>query len=91
MNIIDFASVPAIVAICYFIGYVCKSFGIEKLDKFIPDICGAVGLILAVVTYLTIPNYIPADNWLEAVAVGIVSGFAATGINQAIKQMKKVD
>ena len=49
-------------------------------------ICGFVGGGLAVVVFKTIPNYIPADNWLMALAIGIVSGFAATGINQIYKQ-----
>lgn len=89
MNIVDFATLPAIIALCYFVGYVCKSIGNEKLDRFIPSICAAVGMILGIVTFLTIPSYIPADNWLEALAVGVCSGFAATGINQAIKQIKK--
>ena len=35
-----------------------------------------------------IPEY-PAGDILNAAAVGIVSGFAATGINQVYKQMAK--
>ena len=31
----------------------------------------------------------PADDYITAVAVGIVSGFAATGINEAVKQIKQ--
>ena len=31
----------------------------------------------------------PADDVITAAAVGIVSGFAATGINQIFKQFKK--
>lgn len=39
--------------------------------------------------YITIPDYIAAENWAVALAIGIVSGFAATGINQLVKQIKK--
>lgn len=84
----EFVSFPAIVVICYFAGLVCKAIGNEKLDKFIPVICGALGALLGVVIYLTIPNFIPAENWAVAVATGIVSGLAATGINQIYKQLK---
>ena len=83
----EIVSFPVIVIICYLIGFTCKKVGNENLDKFIPSICGFFGAILGVVIFLTIPNFIPADNWAAAVAVGIVSGFAATGINQIYKQL----
>ena len=84
----EFVAFPAIVVMCYLVGVVCKSFGNEALDKFIPVICGVVGAILGILIYLTIPNFMPADNWAVAIAVGIVSGFAATGVNQIYKQFK---
>lgn len=85
----EFVAFPAIVVMCYLVGMICKSFKNEKLDSFIPDIVGVVGAILGVVIFLTIPNFIPADNWAVAVAIGIVSGLSATGINQIYKQLKK--
>lgn len=36
-----------------------------------------------------IPNF-PATDVLDAIAVGIVSGLASTGVNQIQKQVKKV-
>lgn len=84
----EFVAFPAIVVICYLIGVICKTIGNETLDKFIPVICGVSGAILGVIMFLTIPNFIPADNWAIAVAIGIVSGFSATGINQIYKQLK---
>ena len=87
-EILGIASFPAIVIMCYLVGCICKKVGNETLDRFIPAICGFVGAILGVVIYLTIPNFMPATNWALAVAIGIVSGFAATGINQVIKQLK---
>ena len=46
-----------------------------------------IGLVLGVVAWVMgVPSY-PADNWLDAAAVGIVSGWAATGLNQSIKQL----
>lgn len=85
----QFVAFPAIVVICYLAGLICKTIGNEKLDKFIPSICGVLGAILGVVIFLTIPNFIPADNWAIAIAIGIVSGLSATGINQIYKQIKE--
>ena len=86
----EFVAFPAIVVICYFAGVICKTFNNEKLDKFIPVICGTLGMILGIVMYLTIPNFIPANNWAEAICIGIVSGLSATGINQVYKQIKQL-
>ena len=91
MNDLGFIAFPAIVVICYLAGATLKAIGNETLEKFIPVICGFIGGILGVVVFNTIPNYIPAENWLMALAIGIVSGFAATGINQVWKQFTKVD
>lgn len=85
----EFVALPAIVVICYLIGVACKAIGNGKIDKFIPIICGVSGAILGVVMFMTIPDYIAAENWAVAVATGIVSGFAATGVNQIYKQLKE--
>ena len=85
----EFVAFPAIVVICYLVGFTCKKIGNETLDKFIPSICGVLGAILGVVMFLTIPGFIPASNWAGAICVGIASGFAATGINQIYKQFKE--
>lgn len=84
----EIVSVPAIVIICYLIGLGCKAVGSEKLDKFIPTICGVCGAIIGLVTFLTIPEFIVGNNWLSAVATGVVSGLASTGVNQIYKQLK---
>lgn len=86
MNDLGFIAFPAIVVITYLVGATLKAINNDTLDKFIPVICGFVGGALGVVVFLTIPGYIPAQNWLMALAIGIVSGFASTGINQVYKQ-----
>ena len=85
----EFVAFPAIVVMCYLVGMICKAFKNEVLDSIIPVICGIVGAALGIVIYLTIPNFIPADNWAVAVAIGIVSGLSATGANQIYKQLTK--
>lgn len=79
------ASVAAITVICYLAGQVVKATGID--NKWIPVICGVLGAILGPVALFTdVPDF-PATDALTAVAVGIVSGLAATGINQVGKQL----
>lgn len=83
----EFATCAAIVVICYLIGMGLKAIKNEKLDSFIPVICGFIGGILGVIIFVTIPDYIAATNWAAAVAVGIASGLSAVGINQIYKQL----
>ena len=83
------ASVTAITVIAYLIGQGCKA--IEHIpNQWIPIICGVVGAVLGMVGLNTMPDF-PATDPVTAVAVGIVSGFAATGINQIYKQLGKSD
>ena len=85
----EFTAFPVIVVLCYLAGLICKTIGNEKLDKFIPCICGVLGAIMGIVIFITIPNFIPAENWAVALAIGIVSGLSATGVNQIYKQIKE--
>ncbi|RGY90747.1 enolase, partial [Hungatella hathewayi] len=49
---------------------------------------GVIGAILGVAGMYTMPDF-PAADIINAAAVGTVSGLAATGINQAYKQLTK--
>ena len=80
------ASVAAITVICFLIGQVVKATGLD--NKWIPIICGAAGAALGVAGMLLMPDY-PAADYITALAVGIVSGLAATGINQVYKQLTR--
>ena len=83
------ASVAAITVIAYLVGLAAKN--IPALDnKWIPVICAAVGGALGAVGMNIMPDF-PATEYITAVAVGIVSGLAATGINQVVKQLGKED
>lgn len=80
------ASVAAITVICYLVGMVVKASPWSN-DKYIPIACGTVGGLLGIASLaLQAPDF-PASDPLTAVAVGIVSGLAATGVNQIGKQM----
>ena len=77
-------SVAAITVICFL---VCELIKATPLDnKWLPVIAGTCGAILGVVAPYVMPDY-PASDLITAVAVGIVSGLAATGINQIYKQL----
>lgn len=81
-----FASVAGITVICYLVGQIVKA---TKLDnKWIPIIVGVVGGILGVVAQSVMADY-PATDIITAIAVGIVSGLASTGVNQIGKQQKQ--
>ena len=87
-NIFGLATIPSIIVICYLAAQGVKTTTLD--NKYIPIICGVLGGILGVVGMFTVPNF-PATDCLTAVAVGIVSGLAATGINQIFKQFSKKD
>ena len=78
--------VAVITIICFLVGELVKASGVD--NKWIPIICGAFGGALGVVCMLVVPDF-PAGDYITAVAVGIESGFAATGINQIYKQLGK--
>ena len=81
-------SVAAITMICYLIGVWCKAT--EKVkDKLIPAIMGVSGAALGVVAYATKMPEFEGFHILTAIAVGIASGLAATGVNQIFKQAAK--
>lgn len=81
-----FASVAAITVICYLLGLGVKLSPID--NKWIPLIVGILGGILGVLGMWLMPDY-PAQDLLTAIAVGIVSGLAATGINELGRQLKE--
>ena len=80
------AGVAAITVIAYLIGSAVKATSLD--NRWIPIICGTVGGILGVLAMRIMPDF-PATDYITAVAVGIVSGLAATGVNQIGKQLGK--
>ncbi|MCB7066080.1 phage holin family protein [Enterocloster citroniae] len=80
------AGVAGITVICYLVGMTCKATEKVKNDV-IPVVCGAAGAGLGVVGMVYMPDF-PAKDVINALAIGIVSGLAATGVNQAVKTFK---
>ena len=77
----------AIAVICYLVGLIVKAT--PDPNQVIPIVCGVVGLILGLVCHFTGLDVLPATEPVTAAAVGVVSGLAATGINQVAKQLTK--
>lgn len=78
------ASVSAITIIVMLAAQGVKATSID--NKWLPVICGILGGILGVVGMKIMPDF-PATDLITAAAVGVVSGFAATGVNQVYKQL----
>lgn len=89
MDISTMGTVLAIVVITYLVGLLCKTISAVR-DELIPVIVGAVGGVLGVVGMYIMPEF-PVHDVMNALAVGIVSGLASTGVNQVYKQLKKDD
>lgn len=86
MEYMGIVGVAAITVICYLIGEIAKALPLE--NKWIPVICGICGAALGVAGIFAMPEF-PAQDYITAAAVGIVSGLAATGADQVIKQLKE--
>ena len=85
MELMGVAGVAAISVIAYMTGEIVKVTALDS--KWIPVICGLVGGALGVTAMYTVPDF-PAGDIINALAVGIVSGLAATGADQIAKQIK---
>ena len=80
------ASVAGITVICYLAAMAVKATEVD--NKWLPVICGVIGAILGVVGMYYMPGY-PATDIITAIAIGIVSGLAATGADQVYEQLTK--
>lgn len=87
MDFMGITGVAGIVVICYLVGLIVKATPYDN-NKIIPIVCGAAGGALGVAGMFLMPDF-PASDPITAVAVGIVSGLAATGADQIVKQVKQ--
>jgi hypothetical protein len=79
------AGVAAITVVAYLACSVVKATRLS--NQWLPLIAGGVGGIMGIICLLTHMQGFPATDPISAFAVGIVSGLAATGVDQAGKQM----
>lgn len=82
----EFASYVAITVLCIGIGMLFKAMP-QFDDKWIPVVCFFSGVCLGAVAFLIgVPDF-PANDIINALAVGGWSGLGATGIHQVYKQL----
>ena len=86
----DFGSITiiAITIIAYLCGLIARALPLE--NKWIPIVCGLCGMALGIAGLYIMPDF-PANNVIDAAAVGIASGLAATGADQVYKQLNPSD
>lgn len=80
--------VAAITVICYLGAQGVKATKLKR--KWLPVICGALGLVLGVMGLYVMPDF-PAKDVITAAAIGVVSGFAATGVEHFKNELKSKD
>ena len=78
----------AITIICFVVGAWLKAFAPSGSNKAIPAALMSLGAALGLAAFFFVPGF-PADNFLDALAVGAVSGSASTGIHQIYRQAEK--
>ena len=76
--------VAAITVVSWLVACAVKATKID--NRWLPVICGVCGGALGLTGLYTMPDF-PANDILNAVAVGIVSGLAATGSHELVKQI----
>ena len=88
MNIseLGIAAIPVITVIVFLAVEAVKATALD--NKWLPVIAGGFGGALGIVA-MYVMNEFPGSDPLTAIAIGIVSGLAATGAHQVYKQLSK--
>ena len=74
--------IPLVIAVCLVVGYLMKKF-LPTDNKYIPLTVTILGAVLGCVNAEAIT--------LVAIASGMISGLASTGLHQIFKQILKLD
>ena len=77
--------VAGITVICFLVAQIVKAASVDS--KWLPTTVGIVGALLGYIGMSIMPDF-PATDPITAIAVGIVSGLAATGAHQVYKQLQ---
>ncbi len=86
----EFLSIPIIVSAVFALMSILKNiFTGEDFKKIIPLLSVTFGALFGVALFYTYPEALPTDNVVGAIILGAVSGWAATGADQTVKQLTK--
>lgn len=89
MEFFGIGSVASITVVAYLAGLAVKASPWNN-NQLIPLVCGSVGGLFGLLGYfIHMENFLVGDP-ISALAVGIVSGLSATGINQMSKQLSSI-
>lgn len=80
------AGVAGITVLCYLVGLLIKATPLD--NKWIPVVVGITGGALGILGLYIMPDF-PAGELISAAAVGVVSGLASTGANEAVKHIRE--
>lgn len=69
-----------IIGLCLLFGFIVKKWVKDVDNKYIPTLCGALGVLIAV--WMHWGSITP-----EVILSGLFSGLASTGLHQLVKQM----
>lgn len=89
MEILGYLAIPAVMIICYAIAEFYKVFVVEEKYIYIPVVVILCGIVVTVFGYVFLIDFTVANNIIEAIAIGIVSGLGSTGVHQLIKQLRE--
>lgn len=70
---------PIALLVCLVVGFILKSFGNVKINRFIPVIVAILGLLICAWDAMAFTPSI--------CAAGLISGLASTGLYEAFKQL----
>lgn len=84
---LNYSTIPVIVVVCYIAITAIKST--KLASKWFPLISCAIGGVLAAAMFYVVPDFVSASSLMVAIISGCISGLAATGSNQVIKQLMK--
>lgn len=87
----NYGVIIGLVVVLYIIAEIFKATFV-KTDRdraILPFLCAIVGGVLGLVIFIAAPEIIGTNDVFTAIIDGIISGLAATGGNQFIKQIKK--
>lgn len=73
-----------IIVICYFTVAAIRTTKLP--NEWLPLISGGLGLAFSLITYLACPTIMSDTSIIDVLLYGFISGLAATGSNQVLKQ-----
>lgn len=82
MEFLEQFTLPAVVAICLYVGYILKNLvPTDKINRFIPLIVGLLGVGITIWSEMAVSP--------EILLTGLASGLASTGLYEAFYQFIK--